>query len=144
MSAYFDRRAIEIADFQARRLIPLSHEVTAWEDAVIADIALVCEFDRGGPAAFPDAQRDAAYTVLLTCAPGAWPTGTPGGIVDYEEDDEGMALLRRMIERLHDIFHAAAHAGWPGADDPRWVRGEVRCRMSDRCDQLLPSLRGAP
>jgi len=140
MSAYFDGRAIEIADLRGRGLIPLSDEVTAWVDAVIADIALAGEFDRGGPAAFPDGLRDAAYRVLLTHAAEAWPSGTQGGIVDYTEDDQGMALLCRMIDRLHDIYHAAAHAGWPGADDPRWVRGEIRSRMADRCDQLLPSL----
>ena len=137
MSSYFDKKANEIRDFRRAGETLHSDAVRAWVAQLRADIAIACEYDREGSLAFPEDLRDAIYKMFLRHAEDAWPCGVPGYGVDYETDDQGMQLLADLVERLHDLFHAAAHAGWPGRDNPRSAVQAMDCRMEERCIELI-------
>lgn len=144
MTAYFDERANEIRDLRRAGKTPHHDEVRRWVERLTVDMAVVCAFDRDGPLAFPADLRDAVCVRLLKRSPEAWPCGVPGWGVDYETDDQGMALLVDLVEQLHDLFHAAAHAGWPGRDNPRSPVVAMVGRMEERCAELIeahPDLR---
>lgn len=144
MSAYFDKRATEIDALRKAGKAPWDSETGDWLRALRDDMSIVCEFDRGGPWAFPADLRDAVYTLLLRHDPEAWPSGLAGEGVDYETEEQGMTLFAHLVSRLHDLFHAAAHADWPGRDNPRSAVLEMGCRRQDRCEALIlanPALR---
>lgn len=137
MSAYFDEKAQQLRVLVESGATPAHDAVRAWVRALTLDIAICCEYDRAGPLAFPADLRDQAYALFLRCSPEAWPCGVPGYGVDYEYDHEGMALLSNLVEGLHDIFHAAAHAGWPGRDNPRSAVTAMDGLMEERCAALI-------
>jgi hypothetical protein len=127
--------------FREQGLGPNHDPVRAWVEAWIHDLTLRMEFDRGvlGPDSwvFPDDLRDAVYAVLVKSWGEAFPPDRPGYLVDYAEDDEGMALLHDAIETLHSLFHEAAHRSVPGLDNPLAVRGELRHRRNVRTHAIL-------
>lgn len=137
MSAYFDTKARELSAFKAAGHTPQHDDVRAWVRNLRLDIVTACEFDRDGPMAFPADFRDHAYTLFIRCDPESWPYGVSGGCVDYEHDEQGMRLFSELVERLHDLFHEAAHAGWPGRDNPRSAVQAMDCRMEERCAELI-------
>lgn len=137
MTSYFDSKANELREFQRAGKTIYDETLRSWVLALLNDMALVGEFDRGGEFAFPDYLRDALYTLALRTVPEAWPGGLKGYGVDYETDEQGYELLRQFVEGCHDIFHAAAHAGWPGRDSPRTPIQVMVGRMEERQAELI-------
>ena len=145
MSAYFDQKAKEVRELRGQS--PNGDPVRAWTRRFVEDITIACEYDRSGPLAFPTDLRDQAYMIILRCSPEHWPCGTPGYGVDYEFDAQGIELLWRMVESMHDLFHTAAHAEWPGRDNPRSAVQAMDGKMEERCAELVatnPALNLAP
>lgn len=143
MTTYFDEKASELRDMIAAGMTPHHDEVRRWVRLLTLDMAVACEFERTGPLALPDEIRDAIYTAILRRSPEAWPCGVKGYGVDYEFDEQGMRLLAEMVEDLHDLFHSAARAGWPGQDNPRSAFVAMDGRMEERCAEIIaanPSL----
>ncbi len=137
MSSYFDTKANEIRALIVAGRTPAHDDVRLWVRTLTLDMATCCEFDRAGPLAFPADLRDACYRAILSHAPDSWPAGTPGWGVDYGRDEDGMRLLANLVERLHDLFHAAAAAGWPGRDNPLSAVHAMDARMEERCAALI-------
>ena len=137
MTAYFDQKAREIAKLSMwASASPCREDVLAWTRALSVDIAVCCEYDRDGPWAFPANLRDRAYAMFLRASADSWPC-VPGYGVDYEHDANGMRLLVRLVEDLHDLFHEAARGGWWGGDSPRSPVGRMNAEMEARCEALI-------
>lgn len=146
MTAYFDRLAADVRDlFRSAASDPHFDEFEAhrlFEERLLRDMALVCEFDRGvsdigGSMAFPADLRDRVYGVLLKYCMAAWPYGVSYAGPDYSTGEEGRQLLACAVEDLHDIFHEAAYAGWAGGDDPMTPMKAVLFRQESRMEELL-------
>lgn len=144
MTAYFDDKACEIADLRGAP----QTSVDAWEEALVRDMVLACEYDRfdgrDGPLAFPADLRDEVYRKLLASCMAIWPSGVPYGGPDYETDAERHALLERLVSGLHTSFHAAAHADWPGRDGPTAPVVAMASRAEERMIALIRAERKAP
>lgn len=137
MSSYFDRKAVEIRDMISAKRSPYDNDVHSWINSLRIDIAVACEYDRGGPNEMPAEIRDGCYKAFLRHSLDAWPCGVPGFGVDFETDEQGMRLLSNLVECLHDFFHAAAHLGWFGGDNPLAPMYNMDAKMETRCVELI-------
>jgi len=148
MTAYFDQKAREITKLSLWACAsPCREDVYTWVQSLRTDISICCEYDRDGPWAFPADLRDRAYMMFLRASANSWPDYVPGYGVDYEHDVDGMRLLSKLVEDLHDLFHEAAQMGWLGGDDPRSSVHRMDAEMEARCEVLIsenPSLNICP
>lgn len=137
MSSYFDQKAEELRAFRVAGTHIGHDDVRRWTQSLRTDLAIACEFDREGPLAFPAGLRDDVYRLFLRHDAEAWPCGIAGFGVDDESDAQGLEHLARLVESLHDLFHAAAQMGWPGRDNPQSATQAMDARMELRCEALI-------
>jgi hypothetical protein len=131
MTTYFDNKITVL-----RNLPPEQFE--DFEQQIIQDVANVGELLRaeGGTVAFPEDLRDVAYQTLLRYSPVAWPCGLKYGGPDYEDVDAHRCGLSLMLEKLHNLFHAAHYRGWSGGDGILYPLRVANARMEERCVEL--------
>ena len=138
VSSYFDTKSAQLYAMNAARGTPYDPHIRAWVDEVVSDIALCLTFERATDMAFPADLADKACRIIMRGSADHWPCGVPQAPwgADYDSDEDGMRILAKMIEDLHDLFHETARRGWVGGDNPRAPHIYASARLEERCAAL--------
>jgi len=131
MSSYFDKASDQLRKFQEQGFIACSPEVTAFVEGFVRDILVRTSCIEG--LILPEPYLNRVYEILHHSLMLEWPYHLyPDGpnIPECYADDEYYPL-RNGIERMHDLFHEIAQAGFPGGDSVLFYRSLLEDKARD-------------